>query len=100
MRRQIRSGLGVVLGMLLALAAAGALAAELVDINSATPEELKTVPGITEGTALLITGGRPYQKTDELVSRQILTKEQFDKIKDGIVAKAVKKEKPKPAVTP
>jgi DNA uptake protein ComE-like DNA-binding protein len=67
---------------------------EPVDINSASAEQLAKVPGMTEGLALMVMGGRPYQSTQELVTRQIVTKEQFEQMKDAITAKAVPKKKP------
>lgn len=64
---------------------------ELLDLNTATEEQLTKLPDINLGLALQIMGGRPYQNTEELVSRQILTREAYDKIKDRITAKAQKK---------
>lgn len=66
---------------------------EPVDINSATPEELKTLPGLTEGDILRIMGSRPFQQTDQLVTEKILTQEAYDKIKDRIVARGTKPKK-------
>ena len=57
-----------------------------LDINSATEEEITSV-GIDRAVARKIVQGRPYRNKTELVSRQILTREQYDKLKDGLVAK-------------
>ncbi|MER3424969.1 MAG: hypothetical protein C4293_18815 [Nitrospiraceae bacterium] len=66
-------------------------ASESLDLNTATEEQLMKLPDINLGLALQIMGGRPYQSSEELVSRQILTREAYDKIKDRITAKAPKK---------
>jgi len=65
----------------------------LVDINSATQEQLEAIPEIGTEYCHHIIMGRPYKTTDELVSKQILPKETFDKVKDKIVAKAEVKPK-------
>ena len=73
-------------------------AAEPIDINSATAEQLKTLPGITEGLVLQIIGARPFQSKEELVQRNILSKELFEKIQTQIVVKASKAPSPRPSV--
>lgn len=60
--------------------------AELVDINSATPEDLDALPGIGKARAEAIVKGRPYKGKDELVQKNILPKAVYDKIKDKIIA--------------
>jgi competence protein ComEA len=65
---------------------AGAAAA-VVDINAATAEQLKTLPGIGDAYAKKIIDGRPYKMKNQLVTRNVLTQSLYDKIKDGIVAK-------------
>lgn len=55
---------------------------DLVNVNSATQSQLEALPGIGEATAVKIINGRPYQTLDELVSRKILFKSTFEKIKD------------------
>jgi competence protein ComEA len=57
-----------------------------VDINSATKEQLTAVSGIDDATAQKIIDGRPYKAKNELVSKNILTKEQYDKVKTHLVA--------------
>jgi competence protein ComEA len=58
-----------------------------VDINSASPAELKAVTGIGEADAKKIVENRPYKSTDELVQKKVMPKATYDKIKDQIVAK-------------
>jgi DNA uptake protein ComE-like DNA-binding protein len=57
-----------------------------VDINSASEEEMVAV-GIEKAAAKKIVEARPYRNKTELVSRQLLTRAQYDKIKDSLVAK-------------
>jgi DNA uptake protein ComE-like DNA-binding protein len=58
-----------------------------MDINSASEDELKTLPGIGDAYAKKIVENRPYKRKDELVSKKILPKTTYDKIKDQIIAK-------------
>jgi competence protein ComEA len=61
--------------------------AELLDINSATKEELDALPGIGEARSVAIIKGRPYKGKDELYQKNILPKGVYEKIKDKIIAK-------------
>jgi competence protein ComEA len=70
-----------------AKAAAGAPAADLVDINSATADQLKAVPGIGDVYSKKIIDGRPYANKSQLVSKKIIPQGVYNKIKDLIVAK-------------
>jgi competence protein ComEA len=67
----------------------------LVDINSATQQQLEAIPGIGKEHCHHIIMGRPYETTEELVSREILPRETYDKVKTKIVAKAAPKPKTK-----
>jgi len=64
---------------------------ELIDINTATEAQLKAIQGIGDAYAKKIITGRPYAKKDQLVSKKILPKGVYDKIKDKIIAKQPKK---------
>jgi competence protein ComEA len=57
-----------------------------LDINSATIDQLKVLPGINDDYARKITDGRPYQKKDELVLRKIISEASYNKIKERIIA--------------
>jgi competence protein ComEA len=58
-----------------------------IDINTATPAELETIPGIGEAYSKKIVENRPYKRKDELVQKKVVPQATYDKIKDHIVAK-------------
>jgi len=64
--------------------------ANLVDLNSATAEQLKALPGVSEADSTKIIRGRPYADKQQLVSRHVLSETTYDKIKDHVVAKQPK----------
>ncbi len=68
-------------------------AAEPIDLNTATKEQLMTLTGVGEVTAQQIIKNRPYAKKDQLKSKKILTDQGYDKIKDKIIAKQPQKKK-------
>ena len=57
----------------------------LVNVNSATLEELDSLPGIGETTANKIIDNRPYQSIEELVTKKAINKGVLEKIKNQIV---------------
>jgi competence protein ComEA len=59
----------------------------LVDINSASKDDLGKLPGIGQVYSQKIIDGRPYAKKDQLISKKILPQATYDKIKDMIIAK-------------
>ena len=57
---------------------------EIISINSATLEELDQLPGIGEVTANKIIANRPYSTIEELLTKKIVNKSVYDKIKSLI----------------
>jgi DNA uptake protein ComE-like DNA-binding protein len=59
---------------------------KLTDINSATADRLQCLSGIGTLYAKKIVEGRPYQNTEELVTKNILPRSTYDRLKDRIAA--------------
>ena len=58
----------------------------LLDINTATPDQLKALPGIGDGYTQRIVASRPYTAKNQLVTRGIIPQAAYDKVKDQIIA--------------
>jgi competence protein ComEA len=68
---------------------------ESIDVNSATKDELKALPGIGDAYADKIIEGRGktgYSGKDELLKKKILNEKTYDGVKEMIVAKQTKKD--------
>ena len=58
-----------------------------LDLNTATRDQLASLPGVSGAEADRVIAGRPYDDPNELVTRRIMTKSEYDKISDRVKAK-------------
>lgn len=59
---------------------------KLVDINSASFAEIKTLPGMTDESAKKIIAGRPFGSKAQLTTRGLLTREVYENLKRLVIA--------------
>lgn len=63
----------------------------LLDINTATTDQLKALPGLKDEDVKKIIAGRPYARKSQLKQKKIISAAAYDGIKSAIVAKKTAK---------
>ena len=57
-----------------------------INVNRASPDDLKALPGIDEATARRIADNRPYDNVADMVRKHVISKAEFDRIADKVTA--------------
>jgi DNA uptake protein ComE-like DNA-binding protein len=58
-----------------------------INVNRASQDDLKTLPGIDEAAAHRIIDNRPYDASDDMVKKRVISRAEYDKIADKVTAR-------------
>lgn len=58
-----------------------------INVNAASQDQLATLPDVDQDTAQRIIAGRPYQTTEELETKGVVSQQQWSRIKDRVAVK-------------
>jgi DNA uptake protein ComE-like DNA-binding protein len=58
-----------------------------INVNRASQDDLKTLPGIDEAGAQRIIDNRPYDASDDMVKKRVISRAEYDKIADKVTAR-------------
>src|SRR6266481_3485910 len=75
-------------------------AASLIDLNTASRDDLMTLDGIGEVRADAIIRARPFRAKTELVERRLIPEALYDKIADKVMARPLPGTPPTPGAKP
>ncbi len=57
---------------------------DVVNLNSATEKQLSSLPGISDEQAARIIANRPYDAPNELVTKKVLSRQDYNRIRDKV----------------
>jgi len=101
-RRALLSGAALLLSMGSATAQGGrpAPASSLIDLNSASRDDLMSLDGIGEVRADAIIRARPFKAKTELVERRLIPEALYDKLADKVTVRPIPGTPPVPTTRP